>query len=234
MPTREEMNSLAQEIISSYEARVEGVAQMRKASQEQLRELDQAHNAMAQQLRADLSQAENARRQDEAQRAQGRGQVRAQQSADAAEAKRQREQEIAQRKSDVASQLRELHQVRAGARAAWQEMAATMAAKRGVAVAVAEAPPAPPAVEEVAPTTPVEDAAEEEEEEEAGEVGEVTQELVSLSQQVFEYLANHPDGTRLTELEHEFGLGRFQAARVVRHLMDEGKAEKRDLLYFAI
>jgi hypothetical protein len=136
-----------------------------------------------------------------------------------------------QRKSQVKTWMEELATDHAAVRDEWQNLAATMRAKRAGAVAVVEAPlevaPAPRAVEEVAPAAPVE------EEEEAAEVGEVTEELTSLSSRVFEYLANHPDGARLTEVEREFGLGRFQAARVVRHLMNEGKAKKEGLLYFA-
>ncbi len=51
---------------------------------------------------------------------------------------------------------------------------------------------------------------------------------------VFAYLANHPDGTKLAELEKEFGVARIQIAKVIRDLMDDNKVEKRDLLYFAI
>jgi len=61
----------------------------------------------------------------------------------------------------------------------------------------------------------------------------VTEQLAAMCDRVFRYLANHPDGARLTEIEWEFDLGRLQAGRVVRHLMDEGKAEKRDYCYFA-
>lgn len=55
-----------------------------------------------------------------------------------------------------------------------------------------------------------------------------------LRDEVFAYLANHPDGTKLTELEEEFRLARIQIARILRVLMDNNKVEKRDLLYFAI
>ncbi|MBI4201119.1 MAG: hypothetical protein HY531_02370 [Chloroflexi bacterium] len=51
---------------------------------------------------------------------------------------------------------------------------------------------------------------------------------------VFEYLASHPDGTRLTEIDHNFHLGRPQAAGSLRKLMNEGKVEKRGALYFAV
>lgn len=55
-----------------------------------------------------------------------------------------------------------------------------------------------------------------------------------LRDKVFAYLADHPDGTKLVELEEEFGVSRIQMARVVRALMDNNKVEKRELLYFAI
>ncbi len=55
-----------------------------------------------------------------------------------------------------------------------------------------------------------------------------------LRDRVFAYLADHPDGTRLTELEEAFGIARVQIARVIRGLIDNNKVDKRDLLYFAI
>lgn len=237
MPTREEMNSLAQHIIASYDSRTDDITNIRGETEQQLRNYDRAHNAMAQELRTELArvqpaldQAETARKQDEAQRAQDRDRV------------------VAQRKSDVSDQLNELHNTQAGARDSWQNMAATMRQRRTGAVAEApvvveeEAPAvveeeAPVAVAEAAPPV-VEDATgpevAEEEAVERAEVGDVTDEFTALSDQVFEHLASHPDGTRLTELEAEFGMKRFQAGRVVRHLMDDGKVEKQDLLYFAI
>ena len=61
--------------------------------------------------------------------------------------------------------------------------------------------------------------------------GAPTREIID---QVFTYLANHPDGTKLAELEEEFGLSRIQVVRVLHALMDAYKIEKRDQLYFAI
>jgi len=55
-----------------------------------------------------------------------------------------------------------------------------------------------------------------------------------LRDRVFAYLANHTNGTKLTELEEEFGIARIEMARVVRELMDDNKVEKREQLYFAI
>ena len=56
----------------------------------------------------------------------------------------------------------------------------------------------------------------------------------ALRDRVFAYLADHPDGTKLVELEVEFGVSRIEMARVLRNLMDNNKVEKRELLYFAI
>jgi len=55
-----------------------------------------------------------------------------------------------------------------------------------------------------------------------------------LRGKAFAYLVGHPDGTKLIELEEEFGVARVQVARVLRNLTDDNKVEKRDLLYFAI
>ena len=74
--------------------------------------------------------------------------------------------------------------------------------------------------------TPVEEIAE--------EAAEITPEPAALRNQVFEYLANHPDGIRLVELEQEFGVARIKMARLLKDLMNENKVEKQELLYFAI
>lgn len=66
------------------------------------------------------------------------------------------------------------------------------------------------------------------------DVGELTAEFMSLSDRVFKYLASHPDGTRLAEIEEEFGIQRNLSARVVQRLVNEGKGQKRALSYFAI
>ncbi len=59
-------------------------------------------------------------------------------------------------------------------------------------------------------------------------------ETVALRDVVFGYLADHPDGTRLTDMEREFGIARIQIAKTLHGLIDDNKVEKRDLLYFAI
>jgi hypothetical protein len=56
----------------------------------------------------------------------------------------------------------------------------------------------------------------------------------ALRDVVFGYLADHPDGARLTDMEREFGMARIQIAKALHGLIDDNKVEKRDLLYFAI
>ena len=110
---------------------------------------------------------------------------------------------------------------------------------------MAAPPVAEPAKEEAmaAETEPAEMATAETEANEApdeaeaiaeGESVEKTPETTALNDQVLAYLADHLDGTRMTELEEKFGVARIQMARLLKELMDENKAEKRDMLYFAI
>jgi len=212
MPTREEMQSLAEEIVRSYEDRISGIAQIKEAEAERkrteakeiaqrrsdvstmLKGFDDAHSAMSQELKADLAKVAPALREAEAER------------------KRTEAKEIAQRRSDVSTMLKGFDEEQAGVRDEWQKMTATMQSKRG-GVAGAAKPPIEKIAEEAASITP---------------------EIAALREKVFEYLANHPDGTKLVELAEEFGVARIQVAKVVRSLIDENKIEKRDLLYFAV
>ena len=115
--------------------------------------------------------------------------------------------------------LKEFHEEQAGVRDEWQKLTATMQSKQG-GVAVAVKPP-------VEVKSPVEEIAKE-------EAAEITSEIGDIRDRTFEYLANHPDGTKLVELEREFELARIQIARALRNLIDENKVEKRELFYFAI
>jgi len=292
MPTREEMRSLADEIVGSYADRVAGIAELREtvrmdlkelqdsrkamakelradltksvadrksAISIQLKELDAAHAAMSRELKADLAKVrpaleeEDRTRQSEAREFMGElcqavaeGKVAAKtllgefdsshnamsremraeltkghQSLAKGDRTRQSEarefmgelgRAIAEGKAATQALLRDFGEVQAGARDEWQKMTATMQSKRG-GVAVAVKPP----IEEIP-----EGAA------------EITPETAALREQVFEHLANHPDGTKLVELAEEFGVARIQIGKVIRNLMDENKVEKRGLLYFAV
>jgi len=57
--------------------------------------------------------------------------------------------------------------------------------------------------------------------------------LDELRDRVLSYLADYPEGSRLLELEKEFGVARIRIARVSRELMDDNLVAKRELLYFA-
>ena len=284
MPTREEMQSLAQEIVRSYEDRTSVIAQLREAVKvelgefqssriamgtelraglaktvadmkvavgTQLKELDAAHGTMSSELKAELAKVRPALAEQDRKRqgdacefkgelaravAEGKAAVKAQLSEfDSAhkamgremraelargrlalaegEKKRQSEARefkgelarvVAEGKAATQARLKELAGIQAGARDEWQELAATMQAKRGVPVAEGKA------------------------------VAEVHPDFVALRHRVFAYLADRPDGTRMTELEREFGIARIKMAWVIKNLMDEGKVKKQDLLYFAI
>jgi len=60
------------------------------------------------------------------------------------------------------------------------------------------------------------------------------QPTVTLRDVIFTYLAEHPDGAKLTQLEQDLGMSRIQIAQAMRGLIDENKVEKRELLYFAL
>jgi len=297
MPTREEMRSLTDDIIGSYEDRIVGITQLRatvkmdlkgfqdsrtamtkelradlakgeegrlgearalkqelvggvaerkSAVSAQLKELDATHAAMSREVRADLKKERQALASEAREFmgelgravAEGKAAVKALLSefddahatmskelkADLSkvapalresesERKRTSTQEISQRKSGVGTMLRELHEEQAGVRDEWQILSTIMREKRGGTVLKVEPP-----VEEIAEKEAV----------------EVTPETADIRNQVFEYLANHPDGTRLVELEQEFGVARIKVARLLKNLMDENKVEKQELLYFAI
>ena len=111
MTMREEMRSLTQDIIGSYEIRATGIATLREevtiqrqAARDQLQEFRTAHQAMARKLHADLAKS------------------------------------TAHLKRDVGTMLKrfdaELKKVRtdlAGGRDEWRKMATTLQAKRGAA-----------------------------------------------------------------------------------------------------
>jgi len=292
MPTREEMRSLAEEIVGSYADRVAGIAELREtvkmdlkgfqdsrtamakelhadlaksvsdmkvAVSTQLKELDASHTAMSRELKTDLAKVrpalaeEDRKRQAEAREfigelcqavAEGKATVKTllnefdsayqamsqELKADLGkicpalkEEDRKRQSEARQFKGELAKAVAEgkaathallgdFGEMQAAAREEWQILSATMLAQRmGAAVEVE------PVIEKT-----------------VEEATEITPETAALSDRVFEYLANHPDGTRLVELEQEFGVARIQMARLLKDLMDENKVKKQELLYLAI
>lgn len=58
-------------------------------------------------------------------------------------------------------------------------------------------------------------------------------ESLTLRDRIFARLADYPDGVPLVQIEREFGLRRLAASRLVRSLIEDGKAQKRERRYFA-
>lgn len=234
MPTREEMQSLAEEIVRSYEERISGIVELRKIVKADLKEFQDSRAVMARDLRADLAKSVATRKAAVSSQLKELDAAHASMSrelkADLAKVRpaleeedRKRQSEarefrgelgraVAQGKAATQALLRDFGEEQAGVRDEWQKMTATMQSKRG-GVAGAVKPPIKEIAEEAASMTP---------------------EIAALREKVFEYLANHPDGTKLVELAEKLGVARIQVAKVVRSLIDENKVEKRDLLYFAV
>jgi hypothetical protein len=241
MSTREEMQSLAEEIIRSYEERISGIVELRKIVKADLKEFQDSRAVMARDLRADLVKSVATRKADlssqlkelDAAHASMSRELKADLSklkADLAkirpaleEEDRKRQSEarefrgelgraVAQGKAAAQALLRDFGEEQAGVRDEWQKMTATMQSKRGGVAGAVKLP-----IKEI-----------------AEEAASMTPEIAALRERVFEYLANHPDGTKLVELAEKLGVARIQVAKVVRSLIDENKVEKRDLLYFAV
>jgi len=255
MPTREEMRSLAEEIVGSYADRVAGIAELRETVKMDLKGFRDYRIATGREIRADLARSVTERKHEVADMFKGfdaelielsrarvamSKEMRANLAESLADCKRSTGamlEGFSQAHSTMSKEMRanlaksladckrstgamlksfstELKEVRselAGGRDEWQILTATMQAQRvGAAV-------------EMGPTEVVAVPAE-----------EMIPETTDLGGRVFEYLANHPDGTKMTGLEEEFGLARIQIAKIVKNLMDENKVEKRELFYFAI
>lgn len=148
--------------------------------------------------------------------------------ADLAKSAAEREHDVDVMRKDVhvmikgfEKKLNDMRSSVAGGRDEWQRLTATMRSKRGAAVAELQ-------VTEGVPATVIQvvDA--------STKTADVPPELAAFCDRVFGYLANHPDGAKLVELEQEFGMARIQMSKIARLLMDKHKVEKRDNLYFAV
>ncbi len=174
-----------------------------------LKDFDNAHAEMSAKLKADLAK------------------VRPELAKDEAERVAQAQIEIKERVGAVTDLLDDFRKEREEAAIAWQNLVSTMEGVRGGK----KAPP-PKAKVKVAPP-PAEEVTEEEAVAEA-EAIKVKPEAAELQQRVFEYLADHPDGIKMVEMEREFGIARIQMARILKNLISDNKVAKRELLYFAI
>ncbi|MBI4302632.1 MAG: hypothetical protein HY664_08495 [Chloroflexi bacterium] len=221
MPTREEIQSLAQGIISSYENRIGDMKQLRETVKLGLKDFQNSRVAIGRELRAELTKNTTDLKQEVSTQLSSFNNAHAAMSK---EMKAELAKGVADLHRDVMAilkgfdtELRETGTELAEGRQAWRELAATMHAKRGRPIIEAKPPTAAPPVIEA-----------------LGEEMNVSPEITALQNRVFVYLAHHPEGTRMAELEQEFGLARIQMARLIRNLIDENKIEKRDFLYFPI
>ena len=223
MPTKEEMRSLAEEIVGSYADRVAGIAELRETVKMDLNEFRDYRIATGREIKADLARSVTERKYEVADMFKGfdaelielsrarvamTKQMRANLAKSLADCKRSTGAML----EGFSAELKDISSELAGGRDEWQILTATMQAHRGGAPV--EVKPSP--------------------EKTAEEAAEITPEIADIRDRVFEYLANHPDGTKMTWLEEEFGLARIQIAKIVKSLMDENKVEKRELSYFAI
>ena len=211
-----------------------GRARLASSVASQLKESDAAHRAMGQEQRSDLARGHaklassvgsQLKEFDATHKAMAK-----QQRTDLARGRASLAKSEAQRKSEVKASMDEVAATRAGGKYEWQKLTGTMQAKRQASMA--DMTPlegaAPPAAEES-----IAAACEVSKEETPLQPEEVTPQITRIHDRVFEYLASNPDGTRMTELEQEFGLARIQMVKVIKDLKDENKVDKRELLYFA-
>jgi len=119
MPTREEMRSLAQEIIHSYEDRIARIAQIKADTSAMLKRFDRDHAAMSKRLKADLAKIRPALATEERKR-----------QSQAREFMGELARVVAQGKAATQARLKEFADIQAGARDEWRKLGATMQAKR--------------------------------------------------------------------------------------------------------
>lgn len=247
MPTREAMRSLAEDIINSFDDRTNGIAQLKETvrnnlgdEQNELKELHNTRMADSEKLHEHLGKSEADLAKGEADRKTAVGneleelhstrmaaseklhehiaKSAADRKADFAGCKAMLVEDVSGIKHDTHSMLRafdkELKDVRtelAGGHDEWQKLTATMQAKRGGTTAKVHMPKS---------AKP----------QKAGSTGS---DFATLGEKLLEFLAKHPKGAKMTQLEQKFGLARIQMAKVIKALMDENRVEKRDLFYFA-
>ncbi len=56
----------------------------------------------------------------------------------------------------------------------------------------------------------------------------------TLREVIFTYLAEHPDGAKLTQMERDMRIARIRLAKEMKRLIEANKVQKREMLYFAV
>jgi chaperonin cofactor prefoldin len=160
MPTREEMRSLAEEIVRCYEDRIAGIAQIRDTATQlretvrtDLKEFRDSRTAMGWELRADLARSVADRKSavstelKELNRTleelnSTRGAMSTRLKADLARGVADRKGDVGAMRKGFDAELKEVRTVLAGGRDEWQKLTATMQAKIGVLVVEVKPPKA--------------------------------------------------------------------------------------------
>ena len=228
MARGEETRELCSEILDSWDARVKGIATMKKETVATLKDLRVSRERMSSGLKRDLAEGEAERKRIfEALLAdiQNRGQERK------AEVQTLL-QDLQASHENMARQLREmLDRVTAEQRemaSDWRKLSETMQRRRaGI----------PPKVVLPKEKVPEEKKVEIAEEVKVTEVEEVVKEAPSemaIEERVLSIINNYPNGIRLVDIEEVTGEARIKLGNVIRGLRDQGKVRKESKLYFPI
>ena len=220
----EEMQVLVSDLRAAVSGRMQAERERQAEAVEDVRERRAGVAGRRVEVAATVDELHRERRAEAAEDARER---------EAADDARERRAGMASRRVEVAATQDELHRERAAVRAEllevgaiWRDHSAAIASLRGRAsVSVPEATRAGvPELE--APAEPEEATARESPAEEARPVSAVT---------ALGYLANHPDGVKLTELEASFNTPRIVLARILSEMIADNRVrrDEKTRLYFA-
>ena len=206
---------LRAELSKNLAERVEYTRSLLNGFQKRLAEISKENQKMAQKLRKDLGNGEIARLRDYTGIMKGihlaiKG-IRT---------------EIKNIKTSTAGMLDDLLQNRVQASAHWNKMQDAMAQIRKTGI-VAPAKPAAKKVEkkEVRQEIPVE----------VKPIAETKPVVpMTLEQKVLDYISKHPNGVKISEMEDPLGETRMKLGFTAKTLLDEGKVQKIDNIYFPL
>jgi len=137
--------------------------------------------------------------------------------------------EVKNLKKAIAAMLGDFAQDRGQAAASWKKMSDIIAQlrKKGASAPAKKYPEGEIKKAEVKKDIP----AVEEQTEKKKIIPEPVIEL-SLEEKVENYINSHPDGVRIVDMEEPFGETRMKLGYVAKKLLDEGKVQKQDNLYY--
>ncbi|MBI2957813.1 MAG: hypothetical protein HYY32_03120 [Chloroflexi bacterium] len=200
---------IREDLAREHSSRVAAEAQRSSTAQDFLKGIAAGRNEMAASLKAGLNKSHSDRAQAEAQRksetdtklkgiASSREKNAQQLRSSLGKGRSDLARAARQQKSQARSWLKSVADKQAEDRAAWQDMSAALKSKRSNGKKQSQGP-----AEESHPSV----------------------DLAALGDRVFERLAGQPGGTRLAEMEQEFGMSRFQIDKALKILFERGKVE---------